>query len=75
MALYEIEAYEVGERIPTWTVATHNKDPLKVARRYLRFVNYCCGGPGGHDRTVSRVAVYLVRTWPDGRSLLKTVRA
>ena len=75
MALYRICVYEVGEKIPTWCSATKSRDPVTLARRYLRFVNHACGGPGGNDRTVSKADVTCVNIWPEGESFIKTVRA
>jgi len=75
MALYRLCVYEVGEKIPTWSVYTKAREPAALARRYLRFVNHACGGPGGNDRTVSKADVTRINIWPDGESLINTVRA
>jgi hypothetical protein len=73
--LYRIEVYEVGERIPTFASTTRFRDPVRLARRYLRFLNNAWGGPGGNDKSVSKANVVFVGIWPDGgEKLLKTVR-
>jgi hypothetical protein len=75
MALYRIATYEVGEKIPTSDGLTRFADPVRLARRYLRFVNHAWNKPGGYDKVVSKADVSQVGIWPDGESFLKTVRA
>lgn len=75
MALYQILVYEVGEKIPTYGLRTSSADPVRLTRRYLRYVNHCWSKPGGYDKVVSKAEVSRVNVWPEGNTRMKTVRA
>jgi hypothetical protein len=57
--LIQIEFYEPGESIPSYCQTTEtDRDPLKLASRLVRWVNYIWSLPGGVDLAISRVHVY-----------------
>lgn len=65
--LFEFHVYEPGASIPSYAVTrATRRDPLRLASRFIRWVNYVWSRPGGVDCAVSRVKVWRVNIWPEG---------
>lgn len=79
MTMYRIELRETGAaRNGPWATydeMTEHPDPVKVARRYIRFVNHIHNKPGGYDQVLARARVFRVGIWPEGDTFVKEVRA
>lgn len=78
MGLHRIEFRETGNSSRAWASfdeLTRNKNPVAVARRYLRLVNHVANKPGGYDQVLSGARVYRVGVWPEGDTFLREVRA
>lgn len=57
--LYDFLVYETGDRdpLPSWDTSVRSRDPEKLAKRYLRFLNYAWSKPGGVDQIVRKIEV------------------
>lgn len=66
--LYRFDCREPNSSFDGYTFAamTRHPDPMRLARRYMSWVNYMGGRPGGVDCTIYRIRVCSVGIWPYG---------
>lgn len=60
MQPYEFHVYGPDNRMPSYATTRLTVNPMRLAARAVRWINYICGLPGGVDVAVSRIRVYRI---------------
>lgn len=74
MTPHSLEVYEPGGSIPSYRRRTLHPNPRLIARRYLRWVNYIEGRPGGVYPCIQRIRIYKCGVWPEGDTYVGETR-